>query len=86
MTTLRLYRGIKEKYKPEKVNINNHGTDFTDCPFRASVYATTRNGYLLVVDIPDQQPPLAREELYLGEEGGPKNKGQTPRRKLWALK
>lgn len=73
MTTLRLYRGIKEKYKTEKVNINNHGTDFTDCPFRATLYAKARNGYLLVVDAPiGQRPLLVTEEQYLREEGGPK--------------
>lgn len=72
MTTLRLYRGINEKYKSAKVNATN-GTNFTDCPFRATLFAGGRNGYLLVVDAPTgQRPSVVTEELYLSGEGGPK--------------
>jgi hypothetical protein len=49
---MRLYRGLKETYKPERVLPGLSGTDFTDCPFRALQYAQGRNGQLLVVSIP----------------------------------
>jgi len=53
--------------------MNGNGTDFTDCPFRATLYARARNGYLLVLDAPiGQRLPFFTEELYLQEEGGPK--------------
>lgn len=36
--TMKLYRGLKEPYRPEKVGAGQgrmFGTDFTDCPFTA---------------------------------------------------
>jgi hypothetical protein len=47
-----LYRGLKNRYRPELVDDSwNAGTDFTDCPGAALLYAQTSRGVLIVVDI-----------------------------------
>lgn len=50
---MRLYRGLKEPYRPEKVTPSPGqpvvGTDFTDCPRTALRYAEGRRGVVLVV-------------------------------------
>ena len=71
---MRLYRGLKNPYRPELVNAGRHtgGTDFTDCPATALLYARSSRGVLLVVDVDlatddDQAPVSARvtKELWL---------------------
>lgn len=49
---MRLYRGLKQPYRPEAVD-GAKGTDFTDCPRIALGYAAGRRGVLLVIDLPD---------------------------------
>lgn len=54
---MRLYRGLKNPYRPERVDPTRRigGTDFTDCPAIALRYAHGSRGVLLVVDIdPDE--------------------------------
>jgi len=50
---MRLYRGLKNPYRPERVDPTRRtgGTDFTDCPAIALRYAQGSRGVLLVVDI-----------------------------------
>lgn len=67
---MRLYRGLKNPYRPELVNRTRHaGTDFTDCPATALLYARSSRGVFLIVDIDidDDQaaPPRVTEELWL---------------------
>ena len=67
---MRLYRGLKNPYRSELVNCTRHaGTDFTDCPATAMLYARSSRGALLVVhvDIDDDQAAAARvtKELWL---------------------
>lgn len=50
---MRLYRGLNEPYRPERVGAGQphmFGTDFTDCPYTALQFARGRRGVLLVVD------------------------------------
>jgi hypothetical protein len=68
--TMRLYRGLKNPYRSELVNRTRHaGTDFTDCPATALLYARSSRGVLLAVDvdIDDDQAVPARvtKELWL---------------------
>ena len=69
---MRLYRGLKEPYLPEKVVSSPgqwaNGTDFTDCPLTALRYAQGRRGELLVLDVPVELMgnPKFTEELWLG--------------------
>ena len=67
---MRLYRGLKNPYRPELVNAGRYaGTDFTDCPATAMLYARNSRGVLLIVDvdIDDDEAALARvtKELWL---------------------
>ena len=67
---MRLYRGLKNPYRSELVNRTRHaGTDFTDCPATALLYARSSRGVLLAVDvdIDDDQAVPARvtKELWL---------------------
>jgi hypothetical protein len=55
---MRLYRGLKSFYRPERVDTSRlaSGTDFTDCPATALRYAQGARGVVLVVDIdPDDR-------------------------------
>lgn len=71
---MRLYRGLKNPYRPELVGTSRltSGTDFTDCPATALLYAQSSRGVLLVVDIdPDDEgpaPPRLTKELWLDRE------------------
>ncbi len=69
---MRLYRGLKEPYRPEKVTPSPGprvvGTDFTDCPHSALRYAAGRRGVVLVLDIPSGTLKVT-EELWLGARG-----------------
>lgn len=66
---MRLYRGLKEPYRPEKVvpplGQRLVGTDFTDCPRTALRYAEGRRGVVLVLDVPPDTLEIT-EELWLG--------------------
>jgi len=66
---MRLYRGLKNPYHPERVALRRaSGTDFTDCPAIALHYAHGSRGVVLVVDIdPDEHIPSAKlsQELWL---------------------
>ena len=67
---MRLYRGLKNPYRSELVNRTRHaGTDFTDCPATALLYARSSRGVVLAVDvdIDDDQAVPARvtKELWL---------------------
>jgi hypothetical protein len=50
---MRLYRGLKNPYRPERVDPirQTGGTDFTDCPAVALRYAQGSRAAVLVVDI-----------------------------------
>ncbi len=67
LTVMRLYRGLKEPYRPESVPAPGRrlsGTDFTDCPQMALRYAPGRRGVVLVVEVPSDTPRFT-EELWL---------------------
>src|SRR5574341_820498 len=64
---MRLYRGLKEPYRPETVPTHGgrlSGTDFTDCPQMALRYAQGRRGVVLVLEVPSDTPRFT-EELWL---------------------
>jgi len=70
---MRLYRGLKTLYRPERVDASRFagGTDFTDCPAIALRYAQGSRGVVLVIDIdPDELHPAASltQELWLVPE------------------
>ena len=79
---MRLYRGITKKYRPEEVGENQrgllHGTDFTDCPYRALQFARGTTGSVLVVDVPtdvavtDPSRLRVTEEYWSPDTSGPK--------------
>ena len=68
---MRLYRGLKNPYRPILVPTGrlSSGTDFTDCPATALLYAQGSRGVLLVVDIDAEdeapRPPRVTRELWL---------------------
>jgi hypothetical protein len=72
--SMRLYRGLKNPYRPELVVTSRlaSGTDFTDCPATALLYAQSSRGALLVVDIDVNERTSLRarvtKELWLGAE------------------
>ncbi|HEX4418014.1 MAG TPA: hypothetical protein VH165_08955 [Kofleriaceae bacterium] len=58
---MRLYRGLKNSYRSELVDPSRlSGTNFTDCPAVALLYAQGSRGVLLVVDIDDEETILPR--------------------------
>jgi hypothetical protein len=60
---MRLYRGLKSTYRPERVDPARYsGTDFTDCPAVALRYGQGSRGVVLVVDI-DPDEPIASAEV-----------------------
>jgi hypothetical protein len=70
--SMRLYRGLKNPYRPELVDAGRlSGTDFTDCPATALLYAQGSRGALVVVDIDSENdlPPLRlTKELWLDRQ------------------
>jgi hypothetical protein len=67
---VRLYRGLKNPYRPERVDPSRFtgGTDFTNCPALALRYAQGSRGVVLVVDIDqDEHLPSLKltQELWL---------------------
>ncbi|HVN34544.1 MAG TPA: hypothetical protein VMU96_04715 [Casimicrobiaceae bacterium] len=71
---MRLYRGLKNPYRPDLVVTSRlaSGTDFTDCPATALLYAQGARGVLLVVDIDTNEKTSLRarvtKELWLDAE------------------
>ncbi len=67
---MRLYRGLKRPYRPERVDTTAPfaGTDFTDCPYTALQYASTRRGVVLVLETPRTARLQVTEELGPGTE------------------
>ena len=69
---MRLYRGLKEPYRPENFVSTpgqlDAGTDFTNCPLTALRYAKVRRGVVLVIDVPPDSHKFT-EELWLGMGG-----------------
>jgi hypothetical protein len=66
---MRLYRGIKEPFRAEKVASGLNGTDFTDCPWTALRYANARRGELLVVDLPEEKNGVRLHEALWAYQG-----------------
>lgn len=72
---MRLYRGLKERYRPERVVPPQEQslvtTDFTDCPLTALRYARAPRGVVLVLDVPIEVLNTRKfsEELWLGMGG-----------------
>jgi len=64
-----LYRGLDKPYRPAEVRARiqktHQGTDFTDCPYTALLYARGSRGVLLVADVPTDAAILVTEELWL---------------------
>lgn len=67
---MRLYRGLTKPHRSEKVPQFPDGTNFTDCPFTALLYAQNPRGELLVIDLPDDQERRAQPALW-HDNGGP---------------
>jgi hypothetical protein len=69
---MRLYRGLRERYRPERVVPTPERpavrTDFTDCPLTALQYASGPRGVVLVLDVPAEALDARKfsEELWLG--------------------
>lgn len=69
---MRLYRGLRERYRPELIvptpGTTPVGTDFTDCPLTALRYANAPRGVVLVLDVPTEVIDGRKftEELWLG--------------------
>jgi hypothetical protein len=69
---MRLYRGLRERYHPERVVPTPEQplvtTDFTDCPLTALLYANAPRGVVLVLDVPTEMLDTFKftEELWLG--------------------
>lgn len=61
---MRLYRGLKEPYRPEDVGAGEgrvFGTNFTDCPFTALRYAQGRRAVVLVLEVADGEVRVTEE-------------------------
>lgn len=70
---MRLYRGLKNRYRLDAVGEGQggfFGTDFTDCPLKALDYAHSRQGVLLVLDVPETDDVRISEELWF--QDGPR--------------
>ena len=66
---MRLYRGLKGTYRPEKRPEGHTGVDFTDCPYTATLYAHGRRGHVLVLDIPEEVAEVrVRKQLWLNDK------------------
>ena len=61
---MRLYRGLKERYRPERVGAE---TNFTDCPYAALQFAAARRGVVLVIDVSDENDDVD-EALWLRDD------------------
>lgn len=66
---MRLYRGLKQTYRPEQVGAGQetlYWTNFTDCPLAALQYASGRWGEVIVLDVPEEASGKVSEALWLG--------------------
>ena len=74
LSVTRLYRGLSRSYRPGQVDEKAllHGTNFTDCPMSALVYARGRNGVLLVVDVPEDAEIRMSDALWSLDGSGPR--------------
>lgn len=66
--SMRLYRGLKNPYRPDLVVTSRLAsvtdfTDFTDCPATALLYAQGSRGVLLVVDIDTSEKTSLRSRV-----------------------
>ena len=70
----RLYRGLSRSYRAGQVDTKEllHGTNFTDCPMAALVYARGRNGVLLVVDVPEDAEIRMSDAIWSLDGSGPR--------------
>lgn len=60
--SMRLYRGLKNPYRPERVDASSvSGTNFTDCPAVALLYAQSSRGAVVVVDIDYDEGSVPRK-------------------------
>ena len=58
---MRLYRGLQNPYRPELVDASRlSGTNFTDCPAVALLYAQSSRGVVIVVDIDEDEDEVPR--------------------------
>ena len=65
-TVVRLYRGLKEPYDPNRPSRDpRSGSDFTDCPLAALSYAAGAKGVVLVIDV-DTTSKHVSEGLWVG--------------------
>jgi hypothetical protein len=87
---MRLYRGLKNVYRPELVDDSWHaGTDFTDCPAAALLYAQSSRGVLIVIDIehdPLTVPQRVREASWQDVGGRVKPQNSGPARSTRQLR
>lgn len=65
---MKLYRGLTKAYRPELVNPDGHGTDFTDCPFTALTFARGATGQVIVLDIDEGQTLIKFTREFWGEK------------------
>jgi hypothetical protein len=77
---MRLYRGLAEPYRPEKIAVYRKKSgdlpNFTECPFAALGYAQGGRGVLLVLDVPgDVAERVVHEQLWL--------RSDTKRLQIW---
>ncbi len=79
---MRLYRGLKQPYKPEKcaarisAPAQLQGTNFTNCPYRALLYAHSPRGVVLVLDVgPDDPVRVVAISLPAVMSGGQESAG-----------
>lgn len=71
--SMRLYRGLENRYRREAVGEGQgacFGTDFTDCALTALDYARGRQGVVLVLDLLEKDDLRVSEELW--SEDGPR--------------
>ena len=76
---IRLYRGLRRRYRPELVGNGQPGpfvqTNFTDCPYAALQFARSPRGSVLIVDVPVaemEQKHRVSEELWSLAPGSPR--------------
>jgi len=70
---MRLYRGLKKRYRPDAVGQGQgeyFGTDYTDCPLTALDYAQGRHGVVLVLDLTESDDVRVSDEFWF--ENGPR--------------
>lgn len=64
---MRLYRGLQKPYRADYDKPIANGIDFTDCPYTALQYASTRRGVVIVLDtVEGMDQPHVTEEFWLG--------------------